>query len=512
MKEYRVVSCIILSIIFLSYLFFPNSSSPADVQKVTVKEEKVVTKTVIKIVPTTVVSTTSVLITKTVTVTVTLPPQSSKSSEKLLENNLASNANVEEELSPILLMDNYETVNYKVTLPDAPSIPRFEEKKYFDPVVTSIGTDEDTKLFRSKNYDSYLKYVKNVNKLYEGNKNLTHTLKKEFKSTYQCVGKNNVYNHPERRNCVFNDICYDTREQNFVYYQPMELPVFSDKSYGPIFNFNENETQFVKLNALPFESYYFTPVVKIGKPEKKDSVILKNQHVLFSTWAPEMNIGHFIYEELLSTLIAMKKLNMFDVESQLLNYQGDFNYNEDDEIDFTSEYYRDGKNFKGKSKIYKRLSETFTHGITNKKIIGLKKYLKEISQEEGKPLVCFKNLVVASAGRQFWSYEDNHNENLSPIFFEYRNNILSEKFGLNPYHKPKKHLITIVHKTGSFFFSGKHAHDIYNIEEVTDHVTSKFPDIEVNLVEISKLSFEEQFKLLLNTTVIITPCGSGLDR
>ena len=70
-----------------------------------------------------------------------------------------------------------------------------------------------------------------------------------------------------------------------------------------------------------------------------------------------------------------------------------------------------------------------------------------------------------------------------------------------PYnHTPKKHRITVSIKDGK--------RSLYNNQEMVEHLKKTFPSYEVDAIELYQLGgWKQELTYLLDTTVLITPCG-----
>ncbi|KAJ3319380.1 hypothetical protein HDV06_006333, partial [Boothiomyces sp. JEL0866] len=315
--------------------------------------------------------------------------------------------------------------------------------------------------------------------------------KSHFKSYYECLGKSNYYEQDERRgrSCMFKNVCYNSTSAEVYYYQPVKEPVFYDRKKGPIYSFNEGIPEFI--NVTPFahryvgRKYAFTPKVIIGEPDPEDTIHLKDFHVLWAIFAFEHNMGHFVYEEMFSVYMALRRFGITTKDYQLLN----MHISEDpDNI------------------LYTKLLNAFSPIVTNSKSLYLKTYLK--SKE--KPIVCFNNLLVASGSSAFNQMQDDFSEGKEVLFWDYRSELF-KSYGVDPYIRatnPRK--IVLLNKTESLnsFHERKHFRDIYNLEEVLEMLQVRFPDSPVEVYSPSiSTSIEEQIRYFSTISLVITPAG-----
>ncbi|KAI8914574.1 hypothetical protein EDD86DRAFT_259977 [Gorgonomyces haynaldii] len=338
----------------------------------------------------------------------------------------------------------------------------------------SISVKRFDKTPITEKYEDFMNNIKESNKLFKN---------KHYRSTYKCLGRQNMFEAMERRSCLFRNVCYDVETKEFRFYLPSREPVFYDRTLGPMYAFNSPESpHFIRMTAIPYwnTETFFTPVVKIGAPQ--DYKQLDQMHVLFAPWAHEFNMGHFVFEELGSAFVAMKRFGNFDPEAILVNMWGDVD-----------------------NGMYHKLVKGFAPAISSKPIVGLESYLKS----HGKQTVCFDKLLVASATRNFLSYKDTFNEGKEPIWFDFRARVL-QSHGIDPAFIPKKHKIVLIKKVGSMHGAQPgqtHFRDIYNLDEIHQHLKSLFPDIPVDIISPGEMTIPEQLQVITNTTILITPPG-----
>ena len=197
---------------------------------------------------------------------------------------------------------------------------------------------------------------------------------------------------------------------------------------------------------------------------------------------PDFNFGHLIWEELGAAYVTLKRFGISDNTSVIM-----------DAIDSKND------------PLYNKLMSFFLPAITNETIRNTWNYLDSFNKD----LVCFKKLVIPSFARVFFNFEDSFNEGKEPILFQFRNDVLSY-YSLDPFAKPTKHRILInlkgesrnLNKTGRSNYR-----TIANSDEVYQFLKTRYSDIQVDKIDLSKLSLRDQLKEMLRTTVFITPNG-----
>lgn len=153
----------------------------------------------------------------------------------------------------------------------------------------------------------------------------------------------------------------------------------------------------------------------------------------------------------------------------------------------------------------KKFRDAFFPAISSKPPVSFYPYIDSIAGpvEDGLRNVCFDQFLVGGNVRRFVQRMSWHNYGHEHLFFSLRSRIL-ESHELDPYFVPAAHRIVISHKTSSNYHSDsryKTHRSIYNIEEVTHFVRSRYGQIEVDVVDLKEYSVADQLRLLLSTTL-----------
>jgi hypothetical protein len=226
---------------------------------------------------------------------------------------------------------------------------------------------------------------------------------------------------------------------------------------------------------------FFTPKIKYGSFPIHDVTKVKNLHVLWSRWSTTYNLGHLIYEELGSAYFAMKRFGIYNKTScQLLDFR---------------ERVTD--------KLYLKIVEGFGQAISSNPV----KFQAEYYSEFNTRYICFDQLLVSGANRFYLSAEDNMNGGYEPLLYDFRNDVL-RSFNLDPFSIPSKHKIVIIQK--SKFQSAdtrKLSREIFNVNEVYTFISNRWQNILVEIISPQDYSIEKQLEMMLETTIVITPCG-----
>lgn len=305
-----------------------------------------------------------------------------------------------------------------------------------------------------------------------------------YRSEYQCLGRQNVYEAIQRRSCKFENVCFDKKSKEYLFYQAGKEPVFYDRKRGPIYSFNDGIEHFIQLNAIPYEwnpATYFTPTVVLGEPST-DYAVVNETIVLWATWSHEFNMGHLVFEELASTYIAMKRFRINTQNSKLLNMNGN-----------------------PSNQVYQKFVSGFSKAISPNPVQGMDSFLSSHSES----LVCFKELVVASATRNFISYFDELNYGSEPLWWDFRSDVL-KSHDIDPNFVPAQEQIVLIQKSSSLNrpMQGRmHYRDIYNLKDVESFIRRQYPNIRLVVANPAELDITNQLLLFSKTTILITPPG-----
>ncbi|KAJ3217117.1 hypothetical protein HDU67_008494 [Dinochytrium kinnereticum] len=316
-------------------------------------------------------------------------------------------------------------------------------------------------------------------------------------SKFRCSGNDNDIDGYVERVCVFENVCFDTDSKAFHFYQREDRParpVLFESRLGEMTNFHHEDHGFVAVKqlfwaAVASEHDTFAPKIIRGKsPAAKpnSTVTLAPLHVLWSTWAQDDNLGHLLWEELAGIWYGMIRMNVLSENVTAMHWPDTL----------------------PDRKLAVKFRNAFFPAISSRPPVTLYDYAQELAKN-GESHVCFDQLLVGGNVRRFLQRMAWHNYGQEPLFFSLRGRIL-QSMGLSPYHIPKAHKIVITHKTSSNYHhesNYKTHRSIYNIDEVTAFIKSKYPKVKVEVVEFKDMTVKEQLRLMTTTTVLITPAG-----
>lgn len=139
-------------------------------------------------------------------------------------------------------------------------------------------------------------------------------------------------------------------------------------------------------------------------------------------------------------------------------------------------------------------------------------------QGDGRPPrhIHFKDVLVGS--KSFHIQHDTrepffnlHNLGREAAFMRYRNSVLS-RAGINPLRTPSSHSVLLLRK-GASFAENRAKRAIQNIDEAAEWISSALPSLAaanaIQVADLSAFEWQEQLRILMNTSLLVTPCGGA---
>jgi hypothetical protein len=323
-------------------------------------------------------------------------------------------------------------------------------------------------------------------------------------SKFRCSGNDNDVNGHVERLCLFENVCFDRDSNSFKFYRRMDRvqsPVLFDSRLGPLDQFSHDNHGFVAVKQLLWAAAHsehdtFAPHIVPGESpavSSPDSTIrLSSLHVLWSTWAQDDNLGHVLWEEMAGIWYAMIRMNVLSENATAMHWPDSL----------------------PERPLAVKFRDAFFPAISTRSPVSFYPYIERLADSAAPDAgiirhVCFDQFLVGGNVRRFLQRMEWHNYGHEPLFFSLRARIL-DVFGLSPYSTPKAHRIVITRKTSSNYHPDenfKTHRSIYNIDEVSNFIKSRYPRIKVDVVDFKELSINDQLRLLIDTTVLITPPG-----
>ena len=118
--------------------------------------------------------------------------------------------------------------------------------------------------------------------------------------------------------------------------------------------------------------------------------------------------------------------------------------------------------------------------------------------------VCWQSLIVGGYSRVFHVDTSAH-RSVDSLLYEYRALALIAS-GFNPDYIPYEHHIVLVNKHRS---NRGTLRNIVNLQEVETFIRRTYSGIKFTVVDWKDLTVDEQFSMLLSTTLVISPAGGS---
>ncbi|KAI8823328.1 hypothetical protein BJ741DRAFT_634421 [Chytriomyces cf. hyalinus JEL632] len=319
-------------------------------------------------------------------------------------------------------------------------------------------------------------------------------------SHFRCVGDDNNPEGRRERICVFENVCYDTTNSQWTYHvrgNSSRKPVLFDATNGERLEFYESrqdyQVGFVALSGFTEGSTDWWPTISTSPSpavlSPETTVVLDNLHALFHLAVHDDNLGHLLWEEMAALWYGMIRLNAFSDELVPMHMLGTL----------------------PDRKLNVKFRTAFMPAITPKDPVSFNDYMKKtVAKQRAATHVCFDQLMAGGNMLRFFQSHGWHNQGHEPLFYSLRNRILKHH-GIDPEIVPKTHRIVFTNKTETLKknIDGGLAKNrgIANLRELVQHVQTKYPDVDVQVVEWQKLSIKKQLDLMHSTTIFITPSG-----
>jgi hypothetical protein len=248
-----------------------------------------------------------------------------------------------------------------------------------------------------------------------------------------------------------------------------------------LFHFGKStwHTAFVSLaSGVPTP---WTPVIVNEAYPTKNFTRLHQLHSLMNTGFGASNIGHGLWEDLGSVSYSMERMNVVDRKLVIMLL---------DEMENTS--------------LMHTYHQYVIGALTENPMVEFEVYVKSFNTK----YVCFDNLIVGGQISVFPKPQIKENHGREALFYNWRSKIIQYN-GYDPNFLPKKHHIIITNKSHSIRThpDSKRHRAIENLEEVEKFIRHTYPNISTEVIEWHTIPFDKQIEKLLNTTILITPCG-----
>ena len=307
-------------------------------------------------------------------------------------------------------------------------------------------------------------------------------------SNFYCIGGRGREGSQGDRSCRWQNLCYRPADNQWLFYQDPsskgDMPVLLD--HGMIIS--AFPKQFLNLRSMgnapdaqywaPTQVYEAIPaeaMVPRRTAERPDVYLLYHPHY-------PSNIGHVLGDDFFPLFNLQLSFNMLSNDNQLLMVRS------------CEDIFLPGA--PKKAAACHKFMQMLTPGMSDRPFLAATQSdLRErLGMKADAQLVCFENVLT---GNGPWGFQQSLGK--SPAWWQYHAYYLSN-MGVPYNHTPKKHRITVSIKDGK--------RSIYNSAEMVQHLKQAFPNHEVDAIELYQLGgWKNELTYLLDTTVLITPCG-----
>ncbi|CAF3689150.1 unnamed protein product [Adineta steineri] len=306
----------------------------------------------------------------------------------------------------------------------------------------------------------------------------------QYFSKFQCTGSENNIEEWEERLCIFYNTCYNVDTGRFHYFrttQRKSKPIFYDSKRRMIYEFGNKDgiNNFVSLASRG--SAPWSPISVSEPYPSKNFTRLHDLHNLMQSTFASDNIAHGLWEDLGSISYSLDRMSITDPNLVIMHL-----------------------NNIPKTPLFKTYHQYVIPALTKNPMVEFGTYVKSFHTKH----VCFDRLIVGGQLSVFPKPRIKENHGREALFYNWRSKIIKYN-GFDPNFVPQKHHIIITNKSVSAWTrpNSKLHRAIFNLEEVEKFIKLTYPTISVDVVEWHTIPFNKQIEKLLNTTILITPCG-----
>jgi hypothetical protein len=332
-----------------------------------------------------------------------------------------------------------------------------------------------------------MKVVWNVKSVYSNifnSQTIGSTNKNNSFSKFRCSGDENDIDAWPDRLCVFNNICYNVKMQQFEYYRRLrstKLPLFYDSVRGMLTEFSIKRDGHGFLSLTSRGGLPWAPFIIDEACPSANVTWLTNLHTLWREYYDDSNFGHIVWEDIGSIFYSLERMNEFDEQLVVMHITP-----------------------VSKNPNFQKFLYNILAVLTSRELVEYKFYLATFKTT----YVCFRHFMAGGNLQLIHPSAMKENHGRENFLYKWRSKIITHhKF--NSEYIPNQHRIVITNKSASVWAkaSNEMHRAIVNLKEVALFVRSTYPNIPVEVIEWHKKSFVKQIELLLNTTILISPAG-----
>ena len=310
-------------------------------------------------------------------------------------------------------------------------------------------------------------------------RNISHRISK-----FRCTGSENDIEAWADRLCVFYHICYNLNIRRFYYFRlpgSNPKPIFYDAAKGMLFQFGKNNHSVKVLSLMSGGSLPWGPTISNEVYPATNVTRLSRLHSLMKTRFAANSIAHGLWEDLGSISYSMDRMNIFGRELVIMHFGNIPN-----------------------STLFRQYHQYVIPALTENPMVQFETYVKSFKTK----YVCFDSLIAGGQLSVFPRPRIKENHGREALFYNWRSKIIRYN-RFDPNFVPRKHHIVITNKSYSVWTrpGSKMHRAIVNLKEVASFIRLTYPTISSEVIEWRTISIKKQIEKLLNTTILITPCG-----
>jgi hypothetical protein len=154
--------------------------------------------------------------------------------------------------------------------------------------------------------------------------------------------------------------------------------------------------------------------------------------------------------------------------------------------------------------LFRMYQQFIVPALTEHSMVEFEAYIESFKTK----YVCFENFIAGGQLSVFQQTIIKENHGRERLFYNWRSKIILHN-GFDPKFVPRRHHIVITNKSHSIWTQPgtKRHRAIVNLEKIEKFIRLNYPTILTEVVEWHTSPFKKQIDKLLNTTILITPCG-----
>ena len=248
-----------------------------------------------------------------------------------------------------------------------------------------------------------------------------------------------------------------------------------------LFQFRTSKGNVKFLSLMSGGGLPWGPIISNEMYPVTSVTILYRLHSLMKTRYAASNVAHGLWEDFGSISYSMDRMNILDRELVIMHL-GNI----------------------PSSILFRQYHQYVIPALTENPMVQFETYVKSFKTK----YVCFDSLIAGGQLSVVSKPQIKENHGREALFYNWRSKIIRYS-RFDPDFVPRKHHIVITNKSYSMWTrpGSKMHRAIVNLKEVASFIELTYPTICSEVIEWHTISINKQIEKLLNTTILITPCG-----